>query len=79
MICPECGKETNDNDIFCGNCGAEIINIDIPVQTDETASRSKKSRRSSKNQNADKMKSFKLAAKIIAAVIVVAVIIIVIV
>lgn len=79
MICPECGKETNDNDIFCGSCGAEIINIDIPVQTDETASRGKKSRRSSQNQNTDKTKSFKLAVKIIGALIAVAVIIIIIV
>ncbi len=25
MKCPECGKDINDNDVFCGSCGAEII------------------------------------------------------
>lgn len=74
MICPDCGKEINDNDIFCGYCGAEIINIDVPIPTDE-----KKSRHSSKPKSEDKKKTFKIVVRIIAAVILIAVIVIVIV
>lgn len=74
MICPDCGKEINDNDIFCGYCGAEIINIDVPIPTDE-----KKSKRSSKTKSEDKKKTFKIAVRIIGAVILIAVIVIVIV
>ena len=22
--CPECGKNNNDNDLFCGNCGSKM-------------------------------------------------------
>ena len=73
MICPECGKEINDNDIFCGYCGAEIINIDVPLQTDE-----KKGGRSPKIKSEDKKKKFKIAVRVIGAIIVIAVIIIII-
>ena len=26
MYCNNCGNQTNDEDIFCANCGAKIIN-----------------------------------------------------
>ena len=24
MFCPKCGKETEDGELFCGNCGAKM-------------------------------------------------------
>ena len=79
MICPDCGKEINDNDIFCGNCGAEIVNIDVPIPTDGAASHEKKGRRSSKHKSEDNKKTFIIAVRVIGAAILIAVIIIIIV
>ncbi len=36
MKCPECGKDINDNDVFCGNCGAEIIYNTVGTDGDNT-------------------------------------------
>ena len=32
MYCPNCGKEMNDNDKFCGNCGNNIAGGVNPSQ-----------------------------------------------
>lgn len=38
-ICPECGKELNDNEMFCGKCGAKIEIKEEPIK--ETAEKRK--------------------------------------
>lgn len=78
MLCPECGKEINDGDVFCGYCGAEIINNGGAV-SDEAAIGEKKSGRLSKNKSGDKKKTLKIAVRIIGAVLLIAAIIIIIV
>ncbi|MGN0675003.1 MAG: zinc ribbon domain-containing protein, partial [Oscillospiraceae bacterium] len=89
MKCPECGAEINDNDVFCGSCGAEIIYNNINIENSEKEhneeSGDKKSvRKSKKSKNKndggkEKKHSFKTMLKIagvIAAVIVIAIIIV---
>lgn len=75
MNCPECGKEINDNDVFCGWCGAEIINSTENTGDDEVAGeKSGRSLKLSKNKSGDKKKTLKIAVRVIAAVIAVVVI-----
>ena len=34
MKCPKCGKEVNDGELFCGNCGYNLAQNNKPsVQT----------------------------------------------
>ncbi|MCM1024525.1 MAG: zinc ribbon domain-containing protein [Prevotella sp.] len=78
MNCPECGNEINGSDVFCGNCGAEIINNGEAV-SNETAAEEKRSRRSSKSKNSDKKKTLKIIVRIIGAAVIIAAVIIIIV
>ena len=34
MFCPNCGKEVNNQDVFCGYCGFRLD--DVPVKAEET-------------------------------------------
>lgn len=88
MKCPECGKDINDNDVFCGNCGAEIlINSEAADEVVTKAGESAaaeifpKKKRSSKNkgEKGDGKKKFIIAAKIIGIIAVIAIIAIIIV
>ena len=39
MFCRKCGKQVDENDLFCWNCGAEIARRDLsPQQSQEPAS-----------------------------------------
>lgn len=85
MKCPECGAEINDNDVFCGSCGAEIIynNIDTENAEQKHDEKSDNKKTGSKNKKdsgkKEKKRSFKTTLKIagvIAAVIVIAIIIV---
>jgi len=33
MFCPECGKETPDNQAFCSNCGAPVAKAEARQET----------------------------------------------
>lgn len=88
MKCPECGNDINDNDVFCGNCGAEIlINSEAADEVDTKADESSateivpKKKRSSKNkgEKGDGKKKFIFAVRIIGIVAVIAIIVIIIV
>lgn len=35
MICPNCGKEVNDNARFCAECGADLSNVNKAASTNE--------------------------------------------
>lgn len=32
MFCPDCGKKTSEDDLFCGNCGAQLRAIFVPLK-----------------------------------------------
>lgn len=71
MNCPECGKEINNNDVFCGWCGAEIISGGEAASDDEAVSEEKDrrlSKLSNKNKNGDKKKPLRIAIRVIAAI-----------
>lgn len=29
-VCPNCGSEVKDDDLFCGECGAKIERTEVP-------------------------------------------------
>ncbi len=72
MKCPECGKDINDNDVFCGNCGAEIIYNTIgavdgenkEATEDEPKSAQKKKPSKKKTEKDGKRKKLVLAVRI---------------
>lgn len=88
MKCPECGNDINDNDVFCGSCGAEILtNSDSAGETSEKDGGSaaaeivpKKKRSSkSKGEKGNGRKKFITVVRIIGIIAVIAVIAIIIV
>ncbi len=88
MKCPECGNEINDNDVFCGSCGAELlINAEAGDEADTKAGEPAaaeivpKKKRSSKNkgEKGDGKKKFIIAARALGIIAVIAIVVIVIV
>ncbi len=88
MKCPECGNDINDNDVFCGSCGAEILinaeSVNDGAAKDGEAAAAEivpKKKRSSKNkgEKGDGRKKFIIAARIIGVIAVIAIIVIIIV
>lgn len=85
MRCPECNNEINDNEVFCSNCGAEIIDNDVNESISEEADKVKKDKKSSgikkkkSESNAEKKLSLKTILRIagVAAAIILIIIIIV--
>ncbi len=86
MKCPECGNEINDNDVFCGSCGAEIIYNTIGAvenengkivkadeNPDEEGKTSQKKRRSKRSKKDDKKDGKKSLAAVKAAGVIAAV------
>lgn len=44
MFCKKCGKENNEKEKFCGNCGAEILETNSISSTDEKVSKKPESK-----------------------------------
>lgn len=83
MRCPECGAKVADNDIFCGNCNAELIAggeaaVSQTVQ-EEQEKKIKKKRSGKKKPEEDTPKKTGAVLKIAAAVIVIAIVVVIIV
>ncbi len=32
MYCPQCGKQTDENDLFCGSCGKQLRAVFVPLR-----------------------------------------------
>lgn len=79
MNCPECGKEINDNELFCDYCGAEIL-TGIPSENSETKKKKLKKQNLPKNEEekSDRKNKLVLAARIAGIAVIAAVIIIII-
>lgn len=72
MKCPECGFELNDNEVYCENCGAEIVAA-LPSSPDgEKQGNVKNRKKNADNKGASKLK---LGAAIIGTVAAIAVIV----
>ena len=43
MFCPQCGKETTKDDLFCGNCGKQLRAVFVPLKPQPGAQQNKAS------------------------------------